>query len=56
MNEMEKLREEIDGFLADMNHDIIEFKERTESHIEAFRFAMSRAREIERQAGIGEEK
>lgn len=56
VKELEKLREEIGGFLSDMQHDLNEFKERTESHMAAFRSAMNRAREIERQAGIGEEK
>lgn len=56
MNELEKLRKEVGGFLLDMQRDLIEFKERTESHMGAFQAAMNRAREIERQAGIGEEK
>lgn len=56
MNELEKLREEFEERLSVMSDDLLRFESRMQIHINAFYDRLNRAREIERQAGIGEKK
>lgn len=57
MNELEKLRKEImDKYYAAHQAARAEYDRRSGIAMKDFNDAMDRAREIERQAGIGEEK
>lgn len=56
MNELEKLREELEQRLGKMSDDLLQFESDMSVHMHEFQNAITRAREIERQAGIGEEK
>lgn len=56
MNEMEKLREEILSLVERQNKARVEFNLELASTTLAFLNVIDRAREIERQAGIGEVK
>lgn len=56
MNELEKLRKELERDMIDAETARAEFNSKMDDAMYLFHKIMADAREIERQAGIGEEK